>query len=65
MNMFQTIVNRVTNHTDNPPYAARQVAQRLLDAAQADTDMSLSSSLCKWLPLCNYIGNRPANRIAS
>jgi site-specific DNA recombinase len=27
--------------------------------------LSLSSSLCKWLPLCNYIGNRPANRIAS
>jgi hypothetical protein len=44
MNMFQTIVNRVTNHTDNPPHAARQVAQRLLDAAQADTDIALQRS---------------------
>ena len=28
-------------------------------------DKSLSSSLCKWLPTCAYIGNRPIKRIAS
>jgi hypothetical protein len=44
MNTFQTIVNRVTNHIDSPPHVAGQVAQRLLDAAQDDTNTALQHS---------------------
>jgi hypothetical protein len=42
------------------------ILPQYLDSEEIESlEMSLSSSLCKWLPLCNYIGNRPANRIAS
>ena len=44
MHTFQAIVNRLTRHTDRPPRAAEQVAQGLLDAAQADTDTALQRS---------------------
>ncbi|MEI7768532.1 MAG: HAD-IC family P-type ATPase [Chloroflexales bacterium] len=41
MNTFQTLLNRVTHHTDSPPQAAQPVGQGLLDAAQGDTDAAL------------------------
>jgi hypothetical protein len=33
--------------------------------ARAHGHTSLSSSLCKWLPAYDYMGNRPIKRIAS